>query len=158
MKQLTAFTIIEVMVAMAITAVVVSLSFAGLRLVQLQFAQYQRQQTIVADYRRCLTLLKHDVYHSTYVVYTPEHLQCYNIPDTIYYQFRENHVIRQYGLQHRDTFPVNIAIHNGYFQGLSRTGLVDELEIHVGLTDFTKHLRHRKVYSAADLIRWEDEY
>lgn len=155
--RLAAFTILELTVAMAITAVVVALSFGGFRLVQLQFRQYKNQQELTEAYRRCLTLLQWDIQQCTYLYRQGRNIQLWHSSDTTTYIFQPTFTIRQYGMQHQDTFAVNLNIKRSFFAETTQEGLVDRIELSVAMTEFVKRFHLSKDYSAEELILWENE-
>lgn len=158
MRRLAAFTILEVTVAMAITAVVVLLSFGGFRLVQAQFRQFNDQQLLSENYRRCLTLLKMDAHRCRYVQQLGQELWFYSPKDTVSYRISDQMTIREYGLQHRDTFVVNLEITRSISVPDTRGGLANECVLTVKMTDFAKTFYLHKRYSAEELLLWENEY
>ena len=152
-QQLSAFTLMEIMVALSITAVVLSLSFYGFQLLQLQFTQYQKQQDKVAQSRRCLTLLQRDVESCQYLYKVDQQLQLLSQQDTLWYTFLPQLVIRQYGGIHRDSFIANVRCKQAWFEDQkTNDGLIDELTLSIAMTEFVKTLSLQKIYSAEDLI------
>ncbi|WP_367390191.1 type II secretion system protein J [Lewinella sp. LCG006] len=158
MKRLAGFTLLEMMVVLTLTAVIVSLSFSGLRLIQLQFDQFKDQQAKVEDARRSVTLLKWDFARSQYIVRQGASLTFLNQQDSIRYTFLPSLLIRQNGMQHQDSFTVNLIIQASSFDQQQGEGLIDQVRMVVGLTDFAKTVNLNKTYSAYDLILWENEH
>ncbi|MGH1437841.1 MAG: PulJ/GspJ family protein [Lewinella sp.] len=158
MKKLSGFTILEVMVVLTLTAIIVSLSFSGLRLIKLQFNQFKDQQAEVEDTRRSVTLLKWDFARSQYIVRQGASLTFLNQQDSIRYAFSPSLLVRQNGMQHQDSFAVNLMIQESSFDHQQGEGLIDQVRIIVGLTDFAKDVNLEKTYSAHDLILWENEH
>ncbi|MEL7427420.1 MAG: type II secretion system protein [Bacteroidota bacterium] len=158
MSRLAAFTILELTVAMAITAIVVSLSFGGFRLVQLQFRQFKDQQELTEEYRRCLTLLQWDAKQCEYMNQQGMSIRLWNQTDTIIYDVQPTYTIRHYALQHQDTFAVNLKILRSSFNEITPAeGLVDQVDFSVAMTDFVKRFHLSMDYSAEQLILWENE-
>jgi hypothetical protein len=143
---------------LTLTAVIVSLSFSGLRLIQLQFDQFKDQQARVEDARRSITLLKWDFARSQYVIRQGGLLTFLNQQDSIRYTFLPSGLIRQNEMQHQDSFAVNLIMEESSFDQQEQEGLIDQISIVVGVTDFAKTVNLNKMYSAHDLILWKNEH
>lgn len=161
-RKLSAFTLFEVLLAMAIAAIVIGMVFRGLSDIKSQLSLYQERAGFLADVHRGVILLRHDFSQAQRARTSGQTLYLASGSDTVfYYDFHPDFLVRRNSieLENTDTFPLATVQFQPFFAGAllpaaaSDLVLADQIEWHFNLLGQTKHLHLRKEYPTLEFIR-----
>lgn len=127
-----AFTLMELLVAMALMAILSVLSFYAYQLVQQQYLFHQKISIKVGAYQNFVALLQKDIYEAQYVERQFQQLLLKNKKITINYFFRDSTVERFHSLMpHKiDTLKIQVAWQATYFNDKTKEhGLIDHGQV-----------------------------
>ena len=153
MKKLNAFTIVELVTAMAISAVLVSLGYLCLTIQSHNFDKYRRRTSAMATLRLLEARSTLDIDEAEWVRDTLEAKQWVinRRHETIHYRVYPKFVIRETGLQ-TDTFAIGIrSVNVGYLDDTTR--LVNEIRILARIGEDTLPITLNKQYSATQIMK-----
>lgn len=157
MKKLKAFTLLEVIVAMVITAVVVSVAITAFLIIQRQFDAYRERGGKIFQVQQARSYFAKDLADAVTAKSAGAilHLTMPN-GQTISYHFRAGVLTRETGLR-EDTIATGIALPDfGYVTTKSNTSLVNRIGFTMTVDERVYPLSFYKQYSAADLINLEE--
>lgn len=158
MKILKAFTLIEILVAMTLTALLSTFSFQGFQLIQQQYRLHNRINQESIDHQHFFTLVHQDLQKAKYIERYRNQLICNNGPEEIWYEIGSDFVCRNHSRNKvvRDTFPIQVDLIQTFFQKNEVTsGLVDACQLKIQLFKEPQNINVTKKYSASDLINYE---
>jgi prepilin-type N-terminal cleavage/methylation domain-containing protein len=159
MKKLRAFTIIEILITMLISAVVIGIAYAGLTMLNRQFGRFQSRVKQIDQYRLLQIALKRDFDRADWIRDTIDerHLVLGCTDTLVYYYFQPN------GFVQRSLFvPGDIAGINDSFvirsQELGQTflsdsvRLVQQISLQALVNDDSVLLTQEKTYSSQQVL------
>jgi len=97
MKKLRSFTIIEILITMLISAVVISIAYTGLTMLNRQFARSQSRMKQIGQYRLLSGALQRDFDRADCIRDTIDdsHLVLGRLDTMVYYSFQPNGMVRR---------------------------------------------------------------
>ena len=161
--RLRAFTILEMMVGMAIAALVVSIGFYGLQLVNQQFGLFRKNSDIALNHRHLEALLWHDFSTAQWVEHLSDSsLLCTTGQSLLRYRFLDSMVLRiQAAPEPAFTDTLRLFARPGNFRLDSQPiqqGLLDHCTFTVRPYGESSVFSVTKIYSAADRIAYEQQH
>lgn len=152
--KVKAFTMMEVAVSMAITAIVISMSYTIYAIISKGYINFNRQSDEFATLIQLDNLLKRDFSEASLLVLIPGGLLVQKDSNRVMYVFKEDAVIRKSSI--RDTFKV-IALQKSYlFEGLPVNNALEN--INVGkITLDTLALERSRIDELKLLVRFREE-
>jgi len=161
-SQVKAFTLLEITLAMLISAIVLGIAYSAFSIVTKSLTRFEKRNEALATLNRLDELLRKDFYRSDYI--GVDSLGIRFVRDStkvIRYCLIPHFLIRKF--DRVDSFPVEIPSFTPSFEGTelqaeeisghSREDFrVDGLSVKVLLDSDTIPYRYTKVYSAQDLI------
>lgn len=156
MKQikLEAFTVIEMIVALILVAIVVSIAFAALSLTNRQLYSFQRRFDTMSDYRLLQNALSQDMQHAERVTRQARTLRCTKDNWQVLYTFEDSVIIRQDTALSTDSFFFKVDAVFLRFEGISQQkegGLIDEIGLSLKRKEEAFMVHQRKMYDASVL-------
>ena len=154
MKKVHAFTVLVMIVAMAISAITISAAFA---LYQMIFVQWTRYRTTTNEVYEAVTmerLMKEDAAASSYVYATHAGMRCVGEDKNVAYIFQDSIVIRNGG--RLDTFHVGACSRTMFFNNkpVADSALADVLHFtFVSVKEDSNYIHIIKNYAADELFR-----
>lgn len=153
-KKVKAFTIIELVVVMILTAIIVGIVYSAYSIVGNQYYVYKKTGTQNSQVALLSMLLNKDFTSSHFIKYGNDELFFYSKEDNfIHYVFEENYITRNSNSV-TDTFPINpLNIQMKFLQELQlvHNSLVDELYFEAVIFN-QQQLFHFKKQYAADVL------
>lgn len=152
--KLKAFTIIEMIVALILMAIVVSIAFAALSLTNKQLYSFQKRFDTMSDYRLLQNALSQDMQHAESVTREAHTLRCINDQQQVLYTFEDSVVVRQDAASSTDSFFFQV---DSVFLGFEGTlqqkegGLIDEIRLSLKRKEEAFTVHQRKNYDASTL-------
>jgi hypothetical protein len=144
--------LLELVVVLAVSALLFRLAYAALGLVQQQQRVFERRSALLGQLSSWQRALAADLRHAHAVRATTEGLRCELPTGAIDYLWRDSLLLRRQGLA-EDTLPAPVRRATYHWQGQPRiTGLVDEAEFLVGAARDTFYLQATAHYAAQQLL------
>lgn len=155
-KYIAAFSIVEVMVSMVITAIIIGLIFGVFTIVSEQILKFKKENEQTADFNRLSYSLNKAIFDSEKMVARENRLyfQTYD-GDTIAYQKEGDYLIRK-AQTFTDTFKLNLnRIHLDSVYSSTKNKVFQKLELELLINEDLIPLRFYKPIYANQLILWE---
>ncbi|MBB2144008.1 hypothetical protein GM921_00795 [Pedobacter sp. LMG 31464] len=153
MNKINSFTLLEVTVAMLLSAICIGICYTAFTLTNQYYAQIKSRKDEVGNILLMKQVLQHDFEIASKINKTEFGISCEMAHGTIEYQFKPECMVRnQYQLKN-DT--VKMAITNLVFKFEKLaidSGLVDELTFNYSLKNKQNNIRFQKIYSATNLF------
>jgi hypothetical protein len=156
-KHIQAFSIVEVMVSMVITAIIVGLIFGVYTIVSEQIVAFKKENEQTADFNRLSYSLNKTVFDSEKMIIRTNgvYFQTYD-GDTILYQKEETYLIRK-TQKFTDTFKLQLnEIRVDSVFNSSKSKVFQKLELELFINENTISLRFYKPIYANQLIHWKE--
>ncbi|MGK6353467.1 PulJ/GspJ family protein [Parapedobacter sp. DT-150] len=156
--RLQAFTIMEMMVALVLTALAVALVYAGLRFVQRQGEQFSRQLGDFGEVNRLHSAIQTDAGAAGELRREESGLAFYRKDKLIQYSIMDSICVRYDGTV-ADTFHVQVDSLGGWFLGRRQEsigGVLDHATLYAAPGNRHLSIVVRKQYDAATLIHLTD--
>ena len=158
MQKLKTFTLIELIVAMLISSLVITISYYSYSIISRQFIYFRNINEYTIEITRLNTVLKTDFAESKYCSQQANGLSfVFEDNRKVSYEFYPEHIIRYMpGLT--DTFHIQPANLNKLFfnePSNNPKGLIDELSFESQQDKEIKYFHYRKDYGADVLIMLE---
>lgn len=153
-RRLNAFTLLELMVVMVISALLLSMAYTALHLVQRQQAVIERKTAILSQVSAWQEALNSDFYASTEVLLGPatDRVSCQRPAGIVAYTLVDSTLVREQG-EVVDTLRVPVRQVAYFWQGQPRTaGLIDEVALLTVVAKDTFYLQARARYTAQQLV------
>ena len=155
-NKLNAFTLMEVTVAMLISAICITICYTAYSLIQgyyIRFAERNQQADLVLNLKH---VLERDFQKALHVIKTEEGLVIQEDSVTIDYSFDDQQILRSIEELHTDTFTIPVQKVNFYFED-REANIADTIDrLHIMLLmnkDINMPLYINKNYSSADLFK-----
>lgn len=148
----------ELLVGMALTAIISVIAFYSYLLIQKQFFQLQKNQNIVSEYQEIRSLLKEDFSKAIWIKKTPGQLLLNREDGFVYYDILQHGLVRYHSTTPsvKDTLQLDMQYLNVFHNGATvEEGLIDSLVINVNIFEEVQRLCIKKTYSAEVLINHE---
>jgi len=157
--KLKAFTVIEMIVALILVAIVVSIAFAALSLTNKQLYSFQRRSSTMSDYRLLQNALSQDIRHAERVTGQARTLRCTKDRWQVLYTFEDSVIIRQDTALSTDSFFFKVdAVFMGFEGALQQEegGLIDEIRLFLKQKKEAFIVHQRKSYDAGTLATFNE--
>lgn len=155
-KRLRAFTMMEIIVTMAISGIVLATAMTAFIIIQRQFDNYRERGGEIFQVQRTRSLMAKDLAEASMVNSAGASLAL-TMPDgrTLMYHFRVGVLTREFGM-HEDTLAVGITIPDiEYVPDVGANAPVNLIRFTMESGKKTYPLTFYKAYSPADLINLE---
>ncbi|KIO77972.1 hypothetical protein TH53_05920 [Pedobacter lusitanus] len=155
-NKVSAFTLMEVTVAMLISALVITICYTAYGLIQgyyLRFGEKNKTSAIVLDLKH---VLERDFFKAVHIIRTEDGLSIEQDSLVIDYIFNDKQVLREIKSLHTDTFAMPVQQMKFSFEGreVNVADTVDQVNLELQMDKDTKvPLQINKYYSSADLFK-----
>ena len=157
-KRARAFTIIEVTIAMLISAIVIGITYTVYSIISRSYNSFNNKNEAIAVVVRLDELLQKDFDRSAYISKDTTGITFQGPNNVVSYKFNPDHIVRT-GLI-TDTFKVTPDSVNAFFEmksinipGLStEENRLDELDLTITFQNEKITYHYRKVYSSENLF------
>ncbi|GAB3879825.1 hypothetical protein GCM10028824_43960 [Hymenobacter segetis] len=123
---------LELLLVMVVSALLFSMAYAALRMVQRQQRAIERKSAALSQVSTWQTALAADFRAGTIVAVADDQVRCEREGRRVLYTFRDSVLVREQG-EVIDTLPMTVRECTYYWQGQPRTsGFIDELAITAG--------------------------
>ncbi|MFC7526920.1 type II secretion system protein J [Parapedobacter sp. GCM10030251] len=160
LHKLPAFTIMETLVALVLTALTISFVYVGIRFVQRQGGVLSQQLDTFGQFSQFHHVFQADAGRADQIRYRPPlGLEFHNENRTILYTASDSVCIRDNGLT-ADTFQIRVDSIACWFGGARQEvegGLVDQGTFFISVSDRSLPLSIQKHYSSETLIQQSAE-
>ncbi len=159
MRKIPAFTIMELAIAMLLSAIVISLAYTGYSLLLRQYEQHSRSTSADSELIFFDHTFRQDIAAAEAVLYDDQSIICYSEEGVITYTRAEDSLMIRHGAGN-DTLRIGMRNMQVFFRGAIQSipGLFcDDIQVEVQLQGETLYLRYRKEYAADILIREDRE-
>ncbi|NHN27978.1 prepilin-type N-terminal cleavage/methylation domain-containing protein [Flavobacterium jejuense] len=156
-NYIKAFSIVEVMVSMVITAIIVGLIFGVFTIVSEQILAFKKENEQTADFNRLSYSLNKAVFDSEKMMVRENgvYFQTYD-GDTVFYQKEETYFIRK-AQNFTDTFKIQInEIRMDSLFNSKKSKVFQKLELQLVINKNIIPLRFYKPIYANQLILWKE--
>lgn len=152
-SRLSAFTVLELLLVMVVSALLFSMAYAALRMVQRQQRAIERKSAALGQVSTWQTALEADFQPGAIIAVADDQVRCEREGRQVIYTFRDSVLVREQG-EVIDTLLLPVRECTCYWQGQSRTsGLIDELAITAGTAARdTFYLQASVHYAAQQLV------
>lgn len=156
-NKLNAFTLMEVTVAMLLSAICITICFTAYGLIQDYYSKFRAKNETSAQLTVLKQVMDKDFLKSRYVIKTDEGIKLQNDSMELSYSFDERKILRIIADVHTDTFFVELQNKEFYFEGrpVAAADTIDLLNLEIKLKGLNTALplQVSKKYSAVDLFR-----
>ena len=150
-QRINAFTLLELVVVLVVSAVLFRLAYAALGLVQRQQAVYERHSATLGQVSSWQQALANDLRRASRVELMADELRCQLPIGPVVYAWRDSALIRQQG-EVLDTLEIPVRAGAYFWQGQPRSrGLVDEVSYLLAARD-TFYLQATAHYAAEQML------
>jgi len=158
-NRLPAYTILEVIIAMLITAVLIGIIYSAFTIVNRAYLSFDKKQGGLSSLLQVDRLLKRDFSASAIVWQTGHGIAMSNDSAAVSYTLLPGQIIRT--AQITDTFKVQMAFYRVSFENQPLNGIdtdtarrkLDDLELKLYFGTDTIPFHYHKYYSSADLFQ-----
>lgn len=152
-----AFSIVEVMVSLVITAIVVGLIFGVFTIVSQQILEFKRENEQTADFNRLSYSLSKSVFDSEKMIARDNGVYFQNYDgDTVFYQKEDTYLIRK-AQTFTDTFRIALnTIRVDSVYNAKRSKVFQKLELELLINEEPVPFRFYKPIYANQLILWKE--
>lgn len=153
-RRLRAFTILELLVVLVISALLFGMAYAALRLVQRQQGIIERKSAMLGQISTWQAVLTADFSASLTVEVAQDHIRCQRAAGPVFYtySYADSALVRTQG-EVVDTFRLPIRQCQYFWQGQPRTtGLLDELTLLGVMAQDTFYLQAAVPYAAQQVL------
>ncbi|MES2140745.1 MAG: prepilin-type N-terminal cleavage/methylation domain-containing protein [Bacteroidota bacterium] len=160
MKQISAFTLLELLIGMILSSIVIGFCYTGYSIIHKQYLNYNNIKRENTNAIQLNSILNTDFVNAGYVMYDGDKLILNSEnKDQLQYEFKENYILRSTsGLIDSFMFsPVNISPE--YLKESTRLPLaiINEFSFDVVILGELEHFHFIKEYSAETMIRLQME-
>ena len=151
--RLSAFTVLELLIVMVVSALLFGMAYAALRMVQRQQRAIERKSAALSQVSTWQAALTADFRTGAVIAVADDQLRCEGEGRQVLYTLQDSALMREQG-EVVDTLPMPVRECTYYWQGRPRTsGLIDELAIVVGTAARdTFYLQASARYAAQQLV------
>lgn len=157
--KLKAFTLMELTIAMLISAISIGMAFYMFQYFQQLFLQQQKQRQERFSYSLFKHLLEQDIDRSVWLKTSESGLICENEFGNISYEFAPKFIVRNQNTVQKDTFliqTVNLDT-TPRMQHLPSEELTDHIHLNIRFENKEHQFDYHKIYSAQQLLQLESE-
>ena len=154
--KLKAFTLLELLVAMAITGIVVSIAGLVFNVMGKQFNSYKETSEDIASAYLLNNLLQSDFFNAATIYRSEDELIAANREYAVKYKFMQSYILRTAG-ERSDTFFIEAGdIESRFMNDPAEEGLIDELYFESYVHREPEIFHFTKQYSPSELINREE--
>lgn len=155
--KLKAFTLMEMTIAMLISAISIGMAFYMFQYFQQLFLQQQKQRQERFSYSLFKHLMQQDIDRAVWLRMTTNGLVCIGERGDISYQFDPAYIIRNQNDDHRDTFLIRTVTYDTapLLSNLPSPELTDHLSLRVRFENKEHQFDYHKTYAAQQLMQPE---
>jgi len=158
-RRVKAFTIMEVVIAMLLAAIVIAITYTVYTIVVKSYGSYNIKHGNMAALVRLDELLRKDFEKAEIISKTETGLSCSSGEREVIYEFATDGIVRTSGIT--DTFKVHIQTANYFFEQVpvgdpasgTEESRIDELKLELLFEENTISNNYTKNYSSANLIQ-----
>ncbi|MDR6735546.1 prepilin-type N-terminal cleavage/methylation domain-containing protein [Sphingobacterium sp. 2149] len=157
--KLKAFTLMELTIAMLISAISIGMAFYMFQYFQQLFLQQQKQRQERFSYSLFKHLLEQDIDRSVWLKTSENGLICENEFGNISYEFAPKFIVRNQNTVEKDTFliqTVNLDT-TPRIQHLPSEELTDHIHLNIRFENKEHQFDYHKIYSAQQLLQLDSE-
>jgi prepilin-type N-terminal cleavage/methylation domain-containing protein len=154
-NKIKAFTLMEVTVAMLLSAICISICYSAYHLIESYYHSFNEQNAQNDNFLMLKQTLQHDFSKSRLCMKAEDGIALEMDSTTIYYHFEPDFMTRKINEIHTDTFKLSITSPNYYFEHepILAIDTIDQIDFGViSKKDGIIPIRILKHYSAQDLI------
>ncbi len=155
-NKVSAFTLMEITVAMLISGLVITICYTAYGLIQgyyIRFGEKNKTSSMVLDLKH---VLEKDFLKAVHIIRTEEGIVVQQDSLTVDYTFNNKQIFRQIKDLHTDTFAMPAQKVDFYFEGREANvaDTVDQINLILQMNkDIQVPLQMNKQYSSADLFK-----
>ncbi|MBB6502651.1 type II secretion system protein J [Pedobacter cryoconitis] len=155
-SKVSAFTLMEITVAMLISAICITICYSAYGLIQsyyIRFEEKNKTSSLVMDLKH---VLERDFLKAIHIIRTENGLEVQQDSLNIDYSFQDKQILRQIKSLHTDTFSMPAQKIDFYFEGREAhvADTVDQLNLILQMNkDVQVPVQINKYYSSADLFK-----
>ncbi len=150
-RRIKAFTLLELVVVLVVSAMLFRLAYAALGLVQRQQVVYERHSATLGQVSSWQHALATDLQRASRTELVADELHCQLPTGPVVYAWRDSVLIRQQGEVH-DTLGIPVRAGSYFWRGQPRSrGLIDEVSYLLAARD-TFYLQATAHYAAEQLL------
>ena len=156
MNRIRAYTLMEVTIAMLLSAICITICYTAYSVVENYYREFQRKNELTDNILSLKHVIEKDFLISKYVMKTDSGMLIGKDSALIEYSFNKNYILRSFSNHHTDTFKLTALDPLFLFErkSVEQRDTIDQLELGIELTeDAAVKLRFDKRYSAQDLFR-----
>lgn len=154
-RKLPAFTLMEVTIAMLLSAISMMIAYTAYHLVSQSYLDYSSKQKHLAEFLSADRLLKMDILNGEKVLKSDDGLIIESERGVITYVFGEAYLLRNQFELRTDTFNLQVRIQDISFESMPvQDGeLLDRVGLEMSLEGAELALVYRKQYSSVNLFK-----
>lgn len=155
MKKINAYTLMEVTIAMLLSAICISICYSAYGIIGAYYRTFQAKNETADAAMSLRHVLEKDFLKSKLVLSTDSGLMMQQDSSTVLYTFREKAILRELPELHTDTFKVSYSGLQFFFEGeiLEQKDTVDRMDMKIHLDKGAgAKIRVDKKYSAENLF------
>lgn len=154
-KSLSAFTLMEVTIAMLVSAVVVSMTYTVYQMVGRSYRDYSSRQDRVAELMLADQLMRSDFLAAHKITRTEKGLELTLDQGLLSYTFSQDLILRDQFSLHTDTLKIPVQEAGYSFEGREQLPgeNIDQLELLLELDGRVLPRLYKKKYSSNDLFK-----
>lgn len=151
MNRLKAFTLVELLVGMIISAIIITICYYGYSIIYKQYIMYRKIKSEIVKTMQLDTILKEDFTESEITIYGNNVLFLIKKEGTINYEFKDSCILRIHrGIT--DTFRLTINDFTLHQLPISSGNVVDAFSFESKFLNEKQRFHFEKNYSAETLI------
>ncbi|UIR54618.1 prepilin-type N-terminal cleavage/methylation domain-containing protein [Sphingobacterium sp. SRCM116780] len=154
-KRLKAFTLMEISIALLISAICIGMAFYMFQFFQQLYLKQQQDKQARFAFSLLQHLIKKDLAQANAAYYAENQLQLVDSLGSIRYTFDQQHILRDHYQQHTDTFNLHlIAVEGKYIEPTPPSSTcIDQLQLRVDFEKSTHTFIFEKKYAATQLMQ-----
>lgn len=156
--MIKAFTLMELLVAMLISSIVISISYISYDIIYKQYFSYKENNQSITQTALINSLINRDIFEAEFMqANDKEIVLTYRNKSALYYIFDTPYLIRKTETS-KDTFELDIENIHFKFQGEERQmkySLIDEFYFEAPFLEKKEYFRYKKLYGADVLMTAE---
>lgn len=155
MKKVDAYTLMEVTIAMLLSAICITICYSAYGIVNNYYSTFQKKNELADRVLSLRHALETDFLKGNYILKNEEGFEVALDSATINYCFYPNAILRKVNELHTDTFKVDPKELTGYFEGnlALNTDTIDQIGFKIKLSKgVTVPIQLNKLYSAQNLF------
>jgi type II secretory pathway component PulJ len=156
MQKIKAYTLMEVTVAMLLSALTITICYSAYGIVGNYFKSFQVKNALADEVLSLRHTLDRDMERSDCILKTEEGFEFLQDSSKIIYVFTDKYIIRRLNELHTDTFKLQLKELKSFFETeeVVATDTVDQINFKLNLTkDQPVFIQSNKYYSATTLFK-----